>query len=226
MSLFSSHMFLLCLPVLFLLGLFCLCQLLVCCWLLALKTKQTSLLYFLALPLSESTVSPSEPHLDVTERPLTLISISNTSSGFITFMGVSWRGPACHFSVLTSSHEQRRRREQINLILFFITLTSFFTALWWDEGANLGGVWRFTASRSVQAIKAQRPANEHSVQSHRDEYSMHRAHRSSVTLWDTYAVVWPRPLKGQPCSSLFSNHVGFYAYIWLISIVSGLKFHR
>lgn len=100
---------------------------------------------------------------------------------------------------------QKRRMEQIHLILFFITPTSFFTALWWDTGANLGGVRRFMAGRSVQAIKAQRPANEQSVQSHWEEYSMYRSHRSTVILRGTRAVVWPCHIKGQQDSSLFYN---------------------
>lgn len=103
MSFFSSQMFLFCLHV----------SLPVCCWLLAWTQSELHIYLFLlclSVPAFECAPYSLEWHLNVTKRrrchslwPAVLISISNTSSGIITFMGVSWRGHTCHFSVLTSS---------------------------------------------------------------------------------------------------------------------------
>lgn len=48
----------------------------------------------------------------------------------------------------------------------------------WVESGDL------RAGRSVQAIKAQRPANEQSGQSRREESSMYRDHRPGAVLCD------------------------------------------
>lgn len=116
-----------------------------------------------------------------------LISIWNTSSSIITFMRVSWQGPTCHFSVHVSSSRcveeavegKYKSHSLFFFFFFFITLAPFFTGLWWDRGANLGGVWRFMADRSVQAIRSRCPANEQS-------------HREIQYLWSSSIKTHPR----------------------------------